>query len=118
MPVSAYVQSVAYFLVAAVALFASAGIVAIATYWVYLAIFAAVFILLTETKSALKFEGIQISNISYVLMLIPPCVGYLLIQVVDSLYIRERYIRMLDGAVSKAMPAVFMPIHGRNDQDE
>ena len=44
MPVSAYVQSVAYFLAAAVALFASAGTVAIATYWVYLAIFAAVFI--------------------------------------------------------------------------
>jgi hypothetical protein len=44
MPVSAYIQSVAYFLLAAVALFASAGTVAIATYWVYLAIFAAVFI--------------------------------------------------------------------------
>jgi protein-S-isoprenylcysteine O-methyltransferase Ste14 len=44
MPASAYIQSVAYFLLAAVALFASAGTVAIATYWVYLAIFAAVFI--------------------------------------------------------------------------
>jgi protein-S-isoprenylcysteine O-methyltransferase Ste14 len=44
MPVSAYVQSVAYFLLAAVALFASAGTVAIATYWVYLAIFGAVFV--------------------------------------------------------------------------
>ena len=44
MPVSAYIQSVAYFLLAAVALFASAGTVAITTYWVYLAIFAAVFI--------------------------------------------------------------------------
>jgi protein-S-isoprenylcysteine O-methyltransferase Ste14 len=44
MPVSAYIQSVAYFLLATVALFASAGTVAIATYWVYLAIFAAVFI--------------------------------------------------------------------------
>jgi hypothetical protein len=44
MLVTAYIQSVAYFLLAAVALFASAGTVAIATYWVYLAIFAAVFI--------------------------------------------------------------------------
>jgi protein-S-isoprenylcysteine O-methyltransferase Ste14 len=44
MPVSAYVQSVAFFVLAAVALFASAGTVAIATYWVYLAIFGAVFI--------------------------------------------------------------------------
>ena len=44
MPVSAYVQSVAFFVLAAVALFASAGTVAIATYWVYLAILAAVFI--------------------------------------------------------------------------
>jgi hypothetical protein len=44
MPVSAFIQSVAYFLLAAVALFASAGTVTIATYWVYLAIFAAVFI--------------------------------------------------------------------------
>jgi protein-S-isoprenylcysteine O-methyltransferase Ste14 len=44
MPVSAYVQSVAIFVLAAVALFASAGTVAIATYWVYLAIFGAVFI--------------------------------------------------------------------------
>ncbi len=44
MPISAYVESVAYFLLAAMALFASTGTVAIATYWVYLAIFAAVFI--------------------------------------------------------------------------
>jgi protein-S-isoprenylcysteine O-methyltransferase Ste14 len=44
MPVSAYVQSVAFFVLAAVALFASTGTVAIATYWVYLAIFGAVFI--------------------------------------------------------------------------
>lgn len=44
MPVSAYVQSVAFFVLAAVALFASAGTIAIATYWVYLAILAAVFI--------------------------------------------------------------------------
>jgi protein-S-isoprenylcysteine O-methyltransferase Ste14 len=43
MPVSAYVQSAAYFALAATALFASAGTIAIATYWVYLAIFAAVF---------------------------------------------------------------------------
>jgi protein-S-isoprenylcysteine O-methyltransferase Ste14 len=44
MPVSAYVQSVAYFVLAAVALFASAGTIAIATYWVYLVIFATVFV--------------------------------------------------------------------------
>lgn len=44
MPVSAYVQSVAYFVLAAAALFVSAGTLAIATYWVYLAIFAAVFV--------------------------------------------------------------------------
>jgi protein-S-isoprenylcysteine O-methyltransferase Ste14 len=44
MPVSAYVQSVAYFVLAALALFASAGTIAIATYWVYLAIFGAVFV--------------------------------------------------------------------------
>jgi protein-S-isoprenylcysteine O-methyltransferase Ste14 len=44
MPVSAYLQSAAFFALAAVTLFASAGTVAIATYWVYLAIFAAVFI--------------------------------------------------------------------------
>jgi protein-S-isoprenylcysteine O-methyltransferase Ste14 len=44
MPVSAYVQSAAYFVLAAVALFASAGTTAIATYWVYLAIFGAVFV--------------------------------------------------------------------------
>ena len=42
MPVSAYIQSVAFFVLAAVALFAAAGTVAIVTYWVYLAIFAAV----------------------------------------------------------------------------
>ncbi len=44
MPVSAYLQSVGYFVLAAVALFASAGTIAIPTYWVYLAIFAAVFV--------------------------------------------------------------------------
>jgi protein-S-isoprenylcysteine O-methyltransferase Ste14 len=44
MPVSAYVQSVAYFVLAVVALFASAGTIAIATYWVYLTIFGAVFV--------------------------------------------------------------------------
>ncbi len=44
MPASAYIQSVAFFILAAVALFAAAGTVAIVTYWVYLAIFAAVFV--------------------------------------------------------------------------
>ncbi len=44
MPASAYIQSVAFFVLAAVALFAAAGTVAIHTYWIYLAIFAAVFV--------------------------------------------------------------------------
>jgi protein-S-isoprenylcysteine O-methyltransferase Ste14 len=44
MPVSAYVQSATFFVLAAVALFASAGTIAIATYWVYLGIFAGVFV--------------------------------------------------------------------------
>jgi protein-S-isoprenylcysteine O-methyltransferase Ste14 len=43
MPISAYVQSIGFFAVAIAALFVPAGTVAIATYWVYLAIFAAVF---------------------------------------------------------------------------
>jgi protein-S-isoprenylcysteine O-methyltransferase Ste14 len=44
MPASAYIQSVAFFVLAAVALFAAAGTMAILTYWIYLAIFAAVFL--------------------------------------------------------------------------
>lgn len=44
MPFSAYVQSVVFFFLAGIALFASAGTMAIATYWVYLAIFGAVFV--------------------------------------------------------------------------
>jgi len=44
MPASAYVQSVVFFVLTAVALFASAGTVALPTYWVYLGIFAAVFV--------------------------------------------------------------------------
>jgi protein-S-isoprenylcysteine O-methyltransferase Ste14 len=44
MPVAAYVQSVVFFVLAAVALFASAGTTALPTYWVYLSIFAAVFV--------------------------------------------------------------------------
>lgn len=44
MPISAYIQSLVFFILAAVALFASAGTVAIPTYWVYLAIFGAVFV--------------------------------------------------------------------------
>jgi protein-S-isoprenylcysteine O-methyltransferase Ste14 len=44
MPVSAYVQSAAYFAIAVVTLFVSAGTIAIPTYWVYLAIFATVFV--------------------------------------------------------------------------
>jgi protein-S-isoprenylcysteine O-methyltransferase Ste14 len=44
MPVSAYVQSAAYLAIAAVALFASAGTVALPTYWAYLAILAAIMV--------------------------------------------------------------------------
>lgn len=44
MPVSAYIQSIVFFALAAAALFVSAGSVAIPTFWVYLAIFAAVLV--------------------------------------------------------------------------
>jgi protein-S-isoprenylcysteine O-methyltransferase Ste14 len=44
MPVAAYVQSVVFFILAAIALFASAGTVALPTYWVYLGIFGIVFV--------------------------------------------------------------------------
>jgi protein-S-isoprenylcysteine O-methyltransferase Ste14 len=44
MPISAYLQSVGFFTIAIVALFVSAGTAAIPTYWVYLTIFAAVFV--------------------------------------------------------------------------
>ena len=43
-PVSAYVQSAFFLVLAAVALFASAGTVAIVGFWIYLAIYAAVFL--------------------------------------------------------------------------
>jgi protein-S-isoprenylcysteine O-methyltransferase Ste14 len=44
MPISAYLQSIGFFLLAGAALFASAGTFAIAGFWAYLAVFAAVFI--------------------------------------------------------------------------
>jgi len=44
MPISAYLQSALFLVLAAVALFASAGTMAIAGFWLYLAIFAAVFV--------------------------------------------------------------------------
>jgi protein-S-isoprenylcysteine O-methyltransferase Ste14 len=44
MPISAYVQSAVFFVLAAVALFGSAGTVAIPEFWIYLGIFAAVLI--------------------------------------------------------------------------
>jgi protein-S-isoprenylcysteine O-methyltransferase Ste14 len=44
MPLSAYLQSALFLILAAVALFASAGTVAIAGFWVYLVIVAAVFV--------------------------------------------------------------------------
>jgi protein-S-isoprenylcysteine O-methyltransferase Ste14 len=43
MPVSAYFQAAGFFLLAAAALFASAGTFAIVGFWIYLAIFAAIF---------------------------------------------------------------------------
>ena len=43
MPISAYVQSAVFFVLAAVALFASAGTFGIAVFWIYLAILAAIF---------------------------------------------------------------------------
>jgi protein-S-isoprenylcysteine O-methyltransferase Ste14 len=43
MPVSAYFQAAGFFLLAAVALFAPAGTFAILGFWIYLAIFAAIF---------------------------------------------------------------------------
>jgi protein-S-isoprenylcysteine O-methyltransferase Ste14 len=44
MPASAYIQSALFLIAAAVALFASAGTFAIASFWIYLAIYAAVFV--------------------------------------------------------------------------
>jgi protein-S-isoprenylcysteine O-methyltransferase Ste14 len=43
MPISAYVQSAVFFVLAAVALFGSAGTFGIAVFWIYLAILAAIF---------------------------------------------------------------------------
>ncbi len=44
MPVSAYVQTITFFFLAAAALFASAGTFAIAVFWIYLAILAGIFV--------------------------------------------------------------------------
>lgn len=44
MPVSAYIQSIVFFALAVAALFVSAGTAAIPVFWVYLGIFAAVFV--------------------------------------------------------------------------
>src|SRR5580704_19333612 len=44
MPTAAYVQSIVFFVLAAAALFASAGTVALPSYWAYLGICAAVFV--------------------------------------------------------------------------
>jgi protein-S-isoprenylcysteine O-methyltransferase Ste14 len=44
MPLAAYLQSVGFFVLAIAALFGSAGTIAIPTYWVYIAIFGAVFV--------------------------------------------------------------------------
>jgi protein-S-isoprenylcysteine O-methyltransferase Ste14 len=44
MPVSVYIQSVLFVVLAAVALFASAGTLALPDFWIYVAIYAAVFV--------------------------------------------------------------------------
>lgn len=44
MPISAYLQAFGFFVLAAIALFGSAGTIAIVDFWAYLAVFAAVFI--------------------------------------------------------------------------
>jgi protein-S-isoprenylcysteine O-methyltransferase Ste14 len=44
MPVTAYIQSGIFLILTAVALFASAGTIAIPSFWIYLAIFGAVFV--------------------------------------------------------------------------
>src|ERR1700728_1211772 len=44
MPISAYVQSAVFFVLAGVALFGSAGTFGIAVFWIYLAILAAIFV--------------------------------------------------------------------------
>jgi hypothetical protein len=44
MPISAYIQTVAFMVLACLTLFVSAGTLAFATYWVYLAIFAVGFV--------------------------------------------------------------------------
>jgi protein-S-isoprenylcysteine O-methyltransferase Ste14 len=44
MPVSLYIQSIGFVILTAVALFASAGTVAIAGFWIYLALYAAAFV--------------------------------------------------------------------------
>ncbi len=44
MPISAYLQAIGFFVLAALALFMSAGTFAMPGFWIYLAIFAAVFI--------------------------------------------------------------------------
>jgi protein-S-isoprenylcysteine O-methyltransferase Ste14 len=44
MPISAYIQTVGFFVLACIVLFVSAGTLAFVTYWVYLAIFAAGFV--------------------------------------------------------------------------
>lgn len=44
MPLSAYLQSIGFFALAMVMLFGSAGTIALPTYWVYFAIFGAVFV--------------------------------------------------------------------------
>ena len=44
MPIMAYVQSVAFFVLAAAALFGAAGTINILSFWIYLAIFAVVIV--------------------------------------------------------------------------
>jgi hypothetical protein len=71
-----------------------------------LLVLGAIFVLLAETRESFRFQGIEITNTSLVLALIPPAVGFMLIQVVDSLFIRQRYITILESLVAQTMPQV------------
>jgi hypothetical protein len=71
-----------------------------------LAVLSGVFVLLTETHTSVKFGGVPVHNISLVLTVVPPVVGFMLIQAVDSLFIRQRYISILECLVRQTMPRV------------
>jgi hypothetical protein len=67
---------------------------------------SAAFVLLTETHGGFKFAGVPVHNVALVLKVIPPVVGFMLIQVVDSLFIRQKYIGVLESLIRETMPRV------------